>query len=209
MLRFDRFKFRFIYYYFIFIHLFRYYPLFRLVFVQIRDEIIQAADQLVSVQFILIHYFNVLQCYNAMLCCQIVYLTNFGANYSRIRCSQELTDYKRAIEMEEDNSSRANLGIIIIIIIISPSERTSKHFGGYGNRTRFLALRASVLSIGLLYILPRLVMKKNNHLHHRLIVSQTVTTSMELQLSWLISCHDRSNYYVFADVLRYIHFCYK
>lgn len=115
MLRFDRFKFRFIYYYFIFIHLFRYYPLFRLVFVQIRDEIIQAADQLVSVQFILIHYFNVLQCYNAMLCCQIVYLTNFGANYSRIRCSQELTDYKRAIEMEEDNSSRANLGIIIII----------------------------------------------------------------------------------------------
>lgn len=41
----------------------------------------------------------------------IVYLTNFGANYSRIRCSQELTDYKRAIEMEEDNSSRANLGL--------------------------------------------------------------------------------------------------
>lgn len=54
-------------------------------------------------------------CFAFIGCCLIVlglivYLTSFGANYSRIKSSQELTDYKRAIEMEEDNSSRAQLG---------------------------------------------------------------------------------------------------
>lgn len=41
----------------------------------------------------------------------IVYLTSFGANYSRIKSSQELTDYKRAIEMEDDNTSRTRFGL--------------------------------------------------------------------------------------------------
>lgn len=47
---------------------------------------------------------------------QIVYLTSFGANYSRIKSSQELTDYKRAIEMEDDNTSRTRFGKDSLII---------------------------------------------------------------------------------------------